>query len=106
MKIYAHWKKVKVQKGKIKKVTAKKKKLIIKYNSIEDVYSYTIQVSTKKTFKSKYTKNYSAKKENISKKVKVKKKGMYYVRIRGEKKDSFGNIIHGKWSAVKKVKVK
>lgn len=36
----------------------------------------------------------------------LKSKKKYYVKVRAFKKDSTGNWVYGKWSAVKAVKIK
>ena len=69
----------------------------------QDAYGYQICYSTKK--------NMSGAKKKVTKKLSktltgLKSKKKYYVKVRAFKKDSTGNRVYGKWSAVKAVKIK
>ncbi|MBO4863721.1 MAG: leucine-rich repeat protein [Eubacterium sp.] len=86
----------------------KGKKLYVKWKKITGVDGYEVQYSLKKSFskaKKAKTKIKSTAKTSITIK-KLKKNKKYYVRVRAYKLDSSGNKIYGKWSKVKKVKVK
>ena len=89
-------------KAKIKKVTAGKKKLTIKYKA-SGAKKYQIQVALKKNFKKGLKTKYTKKTKITVKGLKHKKK--YYVRVKGAKKVN-GVFIYGKWSKVKKKKTK
>lgn len=100
-------KKVAVKKVSIKKVKSKKKKtLFVQWKKLSGVTGYQIQVSTNKRFK-KGVKKYTVGKAKTTKKTikKLKRKKKYYVRIRAYKKVS-GKKYYGKFSKVKKAKVK
>ena len=102
--LYAHWTKVKVAKAKkpgVKSTSKKKAKVTIK--RVKNAYGYQICYSTKK--------NMSGAKKKVTKKLTktltgLKSKKKYYVKVRAFKKDSTGNRVYGKWSAVKAVKIK
>lgn len=85
------WKSVKPGKGK---------KIVAKWKKIAGVKGYQIQYSANKKFK-KAVKSKKTKKTSIT--LKVPKKKTYYIRVRAYKGTSKN---YGKWSAVKKVKVK
>lgn len=90
----------------IKKAVKKKsaKKLVVKVKRVSGAAGYQVKVSTNKKFKKKKTKTANSKKINITvKKLKAKKK--YYVKARAYTiKD--GKKSYGKWSKIKKVKMK
>lgn len=70
---------------------------------VKNAYGYQICYSTKK--------NMSGAKKKVTKKLTktltgLKSKKKYYVKVRAFKKDSTGNWVYGKWSAVKAVKIK
>lgn len=74
---------------------------------VKNAYGYQICYSTKK--------NMSGAKKKVTKKLTktltktltgLKSKKKYYVKVRAFKKDSTGNRVYGKWSAVKAVKIK
>lgn len=85
------WKSVKAKKGK---------KIAAKWKKIAGVKGYQIQYSTNKNFK-KAVKSKNTAKTSIT--LKAPKKKTYYIRVRAYKGTSKN---YGKWSAVKKVKVK
>lgn len=91
----------------IKKAVKKKsaKKASIKIRKVTGATGYQIKLSTSKKFKkgkNTITKNFKKNKFTV-KKLKVNKK--YYVKARAYKKVN-GKKIYGKWSKVKKVKLK
>ena len=100
-------------KVKIKKAYKKKsaKKLTIKIKKIKGVKGYQVRVfkskkkakKNKKAIVKKFIKKNKAK--LVIKKKKLKKKKKLYVRVRAYKVFN-GKKIYGKWSKVKKVKVK
>lgn len=86
------------------KVKAKKKAMTVKWKKLSGVEGYQITYGTKKNFK-------GAKKVAIAKNAtsstikKLKRKKVYYVKVRAYIVSS-GKKTYGKWSAVKKVKIK
>ncbi|MBR4759222.1 MAG: fibronectin type III domain-containing protein, partial [Lachnospiraceae bacterium] len=83
---------------------SKKKAIALKWKKISGAKGYEIQYSTKKNFK-KNSKTKTTKKVKYTIKS-LKKKKTYYVRVRAYKTDVAGKKVYGKWSKVKKVKVK
>lgn len=90
----------KVSKVELKKPTVKKKSVTIKWKKAKNAKKYKIQYSTSKKFKKSKTKTKETSKTSF--KIKGLKKGKkYYVRVRGVN----GKVL-GKWSTVKKIKIK
>lgn len=87
----------------IKKVKAKGKKISISWGAVSNADRYQIIVSQKKNL-TKPVANKTTGKTSIT--IKVKKKKTYFVAVRGYVTDALGEITCGKYSAVKKVKVK
>ncbi|MCR5544298.1 MAG: DUF6273 domain-containing protein [Eubacterium sp.] len=82
----------------------KKNRLTLKWKKIKDAKGYQVQYALNKKFtKSKKTKTTTKISYTIKK---LKKKKTYYVRVRAYTKDSSGKKVYGKWSKVKKVKIK
>lgn len=95
-----------MQRIKIKKIKAAKKKFTIQWRADKTVRGYQIQYCTKKNFKSvvkTVAVKGASKKSKTIRKLKSKKK--YYVRIRSYAKEN-GKKIYSEWSAVKKIKTK
>ena len=93
--------------GQVKglKLKAGKKKVTVTYKKVSGATSYKVTYSTSKKFKKAKTatvKSGKTVKKTISK---LKSKKTYYVKVRAVKKVK-GKSYTGKWSAVKKVKVK
>lgn len=89
----------------IKKVTSKKKRLVIKWRRVYGVKGYNIQYSTSKRFKKAKTVNIS-KSSTTSKTIKkLKSKKKYFVRIRTYKTVS-GKTYQSAWSKAKSKKTK
>lgn len=91
------------QKANISSVKSKKKKkVILKWNKINDVNGYQIEYSNKKNFK-------NSKKTIVngtSKTIKgLKSKKRYYFRVRAYRYVA-GNLFYGSWSNRKSIKVK
>ncbi len=93
----------KAKKGKILKAkNIKTKKIQLKLKKIKG-YKYQIKVCTSKKFK-KNVKTYKTSKTTYT--IKNLKKGKtYYVKVRTYKKIN-GENVYGKWSTIKKVKIK
>ena len=92
----------------IKKLDSPKKKTIkITWKKDSYVSGYQLQYSTSKKFSNSTTKSVTLKKKKYTSKTigKLKSKKNYYVRIRGYK-TAGKNKLYGKWSAVKKIRVK
>lgn len=93
--------------AKVKQLKPKagKKKATIKWKKVSGASGYQIQMSKKKKSGYKTVKKVgSSKSKYVKKKLKSKKK--YYFRVRAYVKNSSGQVKYGKWSKVKKVKVK
>lgn len=88
----------------IKSVKNKKKgKITLKWNKITDVSGYQIQYGANQKFKK--AKTQWVKKKNKTYQIKIRKKKTYFVRIRAYKMNG-KNKVYGKWSKVKKVKIR
>ncbi len=96
--------KITVGKTKVTKATKKKsaKKLNVTLKKIKGATSYQVKISISKKFKNASTKTYKKNSFTI-KKLKANKK--YYVKARAIRKYN-GVTYYGKWSSVKKVKLK
>lgn len=86
-------------------VTVKKKSMTVSWKSKSDIMGYQLQYALNKKFTKKKKqiniKNYIKKRKIRS----LRKNKTYYVRIRAYKTAS-GKKIYGKWSKVKRVKIK
>lgn len=102
--LYAKWTKISVKKAGTPKLSnAKTKKLIVKYKKVSGVKGYEITYATNSKFK-KGKKVTSTSKTSVT--FKKMKKTTYYVRVRAYKLDSAGKKVYGKYSSVKKIKIK
>ncbi|MCQ4637943.1 S8 family serine peptidase [Anaerovorax odorimutans] len=104
--LYAKWTKVKTGRTSIKKLKQKSKtKLKVTYKKISGAKGYQITYSTSKKFSKKKTKSVTVK--GTSKTLSKLKKGKtYYVKARAYKTDSVGAKVYGKYSKVKKIRMK
>lgn len=103
--VYAKWDKVSVKKAQTPKLSnVKGKKLIVKYAKTTGVKGYEITYATN----SKFTKGKKVITTTKTSKTftKLKKGKTYYVRVRAYKVDSTGKKVYGKYSSVKKIKIK
>ena len=80
----------------------KGRKLVVRWNAVKDVKGYQLQYALNKKFKKK--KSVQTKKTKYTIK-KLKKKKTYYIRVRAYKMNG-RKKVYGKWSKVKKVKIK
>ena len=80
----------------------KGRKLVVRWNAVKDVKGYQLQYALNKKFKKK--KSVQTKKTKYIIK-KLKKKKTYYIRVRAYKMNG-KKKVYGKWSKVKKVKIK
>lgn len=83
----------------------KSKKAALKFKKVKDAAGYQIMYSTSGNFKKGCTTTITTKKNSVTLK-KLAKKKTYYVKVRAFKKNSAGETVYGKYSAVKKVKIK
>lgn len=99
-------KKITVKQLKIQKIKRnRKKQLTVYWKKDKTVSGYQVQIAAnKKMTKGKKLIKISKKKTSCTI-TKLKSKRIYYVRIRAYKKAD-GKIVYGKWSQIKKVKVK
>lgn len=102
---YAKWKKVSVGKTTITSFANKSgKKALVKYKAVSGASGYEIVYSTDKKVKKNRT---TVKTKAKSRTLKGLKKGKtYYIKVRAYKTDSTGQAVYGKYSAIKKVKIK
>lgn len=91
-------------KGVSVKIVKKTKKAKISWKKVNGAAGYKVIYATDKKFKKGVKKITTKKTKCVSKKLKKGKK--YFVKVRAYKKDKTGKIVYGKYSAVKKVKMK
>jgi len=94
-----------IKKATLRSVKGKKKAIAAKWGKVSGANGYQIQYSPKKNFSSGVKTVNVKKGSTLSKTIKVKKKGKYYVRVRAYK-NPHGFYFYGNWSAVKSTKVK
>lgn len=94
---------VSLKKPKIRKLTAGKKKIKVKYKKVKKATGYEIQYSTSKKFAKATTVNSSKPSAQLKK---LKRKTKYFVRMRAVLKKAGYADSHSKWSKVKTVKTK
>ena len=80
----------------------KGRKLVVRWNAVKGAKGYQLQYALNKKFKKK--KSVQTKKTKYTIK-KLKKKKTYYIRVRAYKMNG-KKKVYGKWSTVKKVKIK
>ena len=80
----------------------KGRKLVVRWNAVKGTKGYQLQYAINKKFKKK--KSIQTKKTKYTIK-KLKKKKTYYIRVRAYKMNG-KKKVYGKWSRVKKVKIK
>ena len=101
--LYAKWSKVKTGKVEKLELTAKKKgKLKVSFKKVTKASGYQIVYATNKKFK----KSRKLDVKQTSKTIGKLKKDSYYVKVRAYKMDSKGKRVYGKYSLVKRVKIK
>ena len=95
-----------VKRVAVKTVKSGKKKVTVRWKKLSGASGYQVQTALNKKF-TKGKKSCLVKKAKTTKKTvtKLKKGKMYYVRVRGYCMYQ-GRKIYGKWSKVKRVKVK
>ncbi len=97
--------KIKVGKATISSLkNSKKKAAVLKLKKVSGAKGYEVVYSTNKKFK-KSVKRKTTKKLSVTLK-KLKKNKTYYVKARAYKFDSNGAKVYGKYSKVKKVKIR
>lgn len=104
--LYAKWKKVKVSRASIKSLKRRSaRKAKVYYKKVSGAKGYQIAYSTSRKFKKKQTK-YKTTASRSKTLTRLKKNRTYYVKVRAYKKDSTGKKVYGKYSKVKKVRLK
>lgn len=104
--LYAKWKKVKVSRASIKSLKRRSaRKAKVYYKKVSGAKGYQIAYSTSRKFKKKQTK-YKTTTSRSKTLTRLKKNRTYYVKVRAYKKDSTGKKVYGKYSKVKKVRLK
>ena len=90
-----------IKRAKIKKIKKKaSNKISIKLKVLKGVNGYQIKISTSKKFKAKATRTLNINKINFTIK-NIKNKKIYYVKVRGYRKEN-GVNLYGKWSKIEK----
>lgn len=84
----------------------KKQKVIVSWNKKANVSGYQIQYAYNKNLQKKKKSKMVGKKTSKKTITKLKKGKTYYVRVRAYKKKTSGGRIYGKWSKIKKIKIK
>ena len=81
----------------------KKGKTTVSWKKVKDASGYELQYATSKKFKNSKMKG--TKKTTVTIK-KLKKKKTYYFRVRAYRTIKGKEVVYGKWSGVKKIKIK
>lgn len=90
----------------IRKIKPSKKKLSVFWKSVSNQNGYQIQCARNKSFtKNRKVINCGHMANQVTIK-KLKSKKTYYLRIRACKLNNAGQLVYGKWSSIKKCKVK
>ena len=107
--LYAHWEKIKVDRFEICKAEYRNDGgIYLTYKEIKSADGFQVQWDTNRKFNTKNVTNEYIKKR-LSKQYIIKdvrRREVYYIKVRAYRIDSAGNRIYGKWSAVKQVKLK
>ena len=104
--LYAKWNKVTVKKVTVKSLkNIRTKKATVAFKKVTGAKGYQIKYSTTKKFAKSKTKTVNTVKTSCTLK-KLKKNKTYYVKVRAYKLDSTGAKVYGKYSTVKKIKIK
>lgn len=106
MTLYAKWTKISLKQAVIKNAVNKSKKAaVLSYGKISGANRYQIAYSTSSGFKKAATKAINTAKKSYTIK-KLKKGKTYYIKVRAYVKDSAGKKVYGKYSKVKKIKIR
>lgn len=104
--LYAQWNKVSVAQGKIGKLTNRRsKRFTVAIKKVSGAEGYEVLYSDSKNFAGINQKTLSASETSCTT-PKLTKGQTYYVKVRVYKHDSTGNKIYGKYSPVKKIKIR
>lgn len=104
--LYAKWSKVTLGKVYWKSCkNVKTRKVSIYFNKVKYAAGYRVEYSTSSKFTSGRTKKLSTTRTNCTI-GKLTKNKTYYIRVKAYKKDSTGSYVYGKYSTVKKIKIK
>ncbi|MDR1700370.1 MAG: fibronectin type III domain-containing protein [Lachnoclostridium sp.] len=88
---------------KLKAKNKKSRKLVVSWKAVNKANGYQVVIAQNKKFsKAKIQKSTKAAKYTFKK---LKKKKVYYVRVRAFTNSSNGKV-YGKWTAIKKIKIK
>ena len=103
--VYAKWEKISVKKAATPKLTnSRTRKMIVRYGRTSGAKGYQITYATNSRFtKGKVVKTTTGRTVTFKR---LKKNTTYYVRVRAYKVDSTGRKVYGKYSTVKKIKIK
>lgn len=97
---------VKLAKVSIKSVKSGKKKVTAVWKKVSGAKGYRIQIATNRKF-TKGLKQYKVSAKTLTKVIKkLKSKKIYYIRIAAWNSNDKGKVINGKYSAIKKIKIK
>ena len=89
----------------LKVKNTRKTKANLTWKKVTGAKGYQVQYSMKKKFPARKTKKKNAAKRTVTIS-RLKKKKTYYFRVRAYKKKANGSKVYGKWSKVKKVKIR
>lgn len=90
----------------IKSVKPGKKKLTVVWKKVSGAKGYRIQIATNRKF-TKGLKQYKVSAKTLKKVIKkLKSKKIYYIRIAAWNSNDKGEAKNGKYSAIKKIKIK
>ena len=92
-------------KAVLKSVKGRKKSAVVSWKKVSGAKGYQIQYSKNKDFKSGIKSTTVKSGSTLKKKVSISKRGKYYFRVRAYKKVRDVKV-YGKWSNVKKAKVR
>lgn len=102
--VYAKWSKIKVSKAAAPVLKSGSKKITVRIKKVSGSKGYEIRCALDRKFK-KGVKTRLAGMQSVS--IRGLKRGRtYYVKVRAYKVDSAGKKVYGKYSAVRRVKVK
>lgn len=101
--LYARWSNVTVKQAAIKKLTIPSTgKIKVAINKVSGAAGYEVRYADNSKFKN--AKKAFPASSNVTLK-NLKKGKTYYVKVRAYKKDSAGNLVYGKYSGVKRIRV-
>ncbi len=97
---------VKLAKVSVKSVKPGKRKLTVVWKKVSAAKGYRVQIATNRKF-TKGLKQYKVSAKTLKKVIKkLKSKKTYFIRISAWNSNEKGKIINGKYSAIRKIKIK